>query len=113
MGQMTYGISYGCEANDEFSSEEILEKYEETGNDPPRFEGENNPAFFGYSIAVGASGRLGVPNLESFQIDSLDAKYHNAMKNAIKQWNVFAKWCKSEGIDLPKPHLWLVEMEVA
>lgn len=117
MGQMTYGVLYGVslDVDGDFSSEDTLEAYAKTGKEPPEWEGQSTPCFLGYFIAAGASGKDGVPKLESFRLDSLDSdkRYAKATKLAAKRWAKFADWCERHGMKVPEPHLWLIETEVA
>ena len=135
MGQMTYGLCYGIpdQKIEGFDLETTLVQYEKAKADViariaktsdnwtawhrvvPEWEGDSEPAFLGFFVAAGASGKNGIPFLNAFQLDALDGdkRYKKAMKNAGDGWAAFSDWCSLQGICLPEPHLWLIATEVA
>lgn len=67
----------------------------------------------GFYVAVGASGRAGVPYLTGFPLHDLRAKFPDAYKAARRRWRRFAKWAAAQGHVMPKARVYLTEMEVA
>lgn len=138
MGQMTFGLFYGVQAAavplrvnlewllDDYraaKSDAILSLAESEGCDlwtasrrlVPDWETGSDPAFLGFFVAAGASGKEGVPQLKPFRLSSIDEneEYTQAMHSAKSAWSLFLQWCVSRGIMLPEPELWLTETEVA
>jgi hypothetical protein len=117
MGQMTFGVLYGvlAEPPEQFEDGwyEVVKKYAETGNSKPS---EPSPDGIGYWVAVGASGKDGVPYLEDpFPLTDIASvpEYREAAAKAALDWQKFAVWAKGKGIALDEPKLWLVEVEVS
>ena len=70
----------------------------------------------GFSVAVGASGEDGAADLEgpiALASFAEDRRYKGARTKARKTWDRFAALCLSEGVTMPEPAFWLVEIEVA
>jgi hypothetical protein len=112
MGQMTYGLIFGIPNYTEvenLDSEIIWDEYEKI-DDSIGVNYDSN--FLGFYVAVGASGKDGVPYLEGFRITDPLA-YAEQIKEASDKWWKFAAWCKKKDIILPTPELWLIECEVA
>jgi hypothetical protein len=74
---------------------------------------ESTIPLIGFYVAVGASGKAGVPGLEGFALTGAKAKYADAYKAARRRWRRFTKWCATQGIIMPKARLYLTETEVA
>lgn len=131
MGQMTYAAMYGCRLPElpagktwwgdsaEIEgkwvySDGLLESFKsETGREPTTDEESNVVGFF---VAVGASGRDGVPYLEGpINLSNFagDERYGEAIERARTSWWLFAAFCDQQGVALSEPCLWLVETEVA
>ena len=73
-------------------------------------------AVIGLWVAVGASGRPGVPSLDgAVALDAIDVTepYASALRLARERWEAFAAWAATQGLALPAAKLWLVETEVA
>lgn len=121
MGQMTYGLMYGCK-------QKPLESWEDgwyevigtkDGYNPrkgPRLAAPEAPDIIGFWVAVGASGKRGVPILDDVATD--DIRRHPeigpAYGAAVAAWAPFAAWMmKKHLVTLPEPRLWLVQTEVA
>ena len=70
----------------------------------------------GFSVAIGSGGEDGVPSLEgpiALASFAEDRRYKGARTKARKTWDRFAALCLSEGVTMPEPTFWLVEIEVA
>lgn len=69
----------------------------------------------GFYIAVGASGKRGVPSLEAFTLSRAGVReaFPDGYKAARRRWRRFAKWAATQGVTLPKARLYLTETEVA
>ena len=125
MGQMTFAVMYGSDRTPPESLDEgwysLIEQYRPgRGLAPDRPHGDGQPEIVGFWVAVGASGKKGVPDLDTnFLLDGYPglaavAKYRQAHARAFRAWERFAKWAKKKhGIDFGLPHLWLVQTEVA
>jgi hypothetical protein len=132
MGQMTFALMLGCkmpkeprgkrwwgdseQVNGEWVYQDgLLEMYK-----PPRGKREpktdENNEVLGIYVAVGASGADGCPDLEG-PINVADVmshkRYAKSIQKAWDSWRPFAAFCKEQGVTLPDPHVWLVEVEVA
>jgi hypothetical protein len=142
MGQNTYALMFGVEECDEidWSGEdgdsgiigewgkvcaEKIKAWEKrhprkSWSDPygrnvyvPATTYEADPAIVGFYIAVGASGKAGVPNLEGCAVGNVKGRYPEAYKAARRRWRRFAKWATAKGVALPKARIYLTETEVA
>ena len=142
MGQMTYAIMYGVEEDDSerwcgddgdggvvgaFKAQckpMIDAAATKRGMSPWNVEhwyipdhthGDTDLPVYGFWIAVGASGKRGVPDLCSVAINAMavHANYPASYVKARRRWRRFARFCASRGFELPKARLWLVQTEVA
>lgn len=119
MGQMTFGVLYGDQANPPGEADDgwddLLDEYPEEAPDSEWPYGDK--CFIGYWVAAGASGKDGVPHLAQVPFALADfavtAPYDVACKDAAKKWQAFAKWAKKKGCNFDKPKLFLLETEVA
>lgn len=131
MGQMTFAILLGCKmpkaprgktwwgdskkVGEEYVYQDgILDRWEKKST--ARARTDENANVIGFSVAVGASGEEGVPCLEGpIALASFadDRRYKGARTKARKTWDRFAALCLSEGVTMPEPTFWLVEIEVA
>lgn len=69
----------------------------------------------GFWVALGGSGRPGVPAPErtvAFDEVATTEPYAMAYALALGRWRRFDRWCDSRGVQLPPPRLWLTETEV-
>lgn len=73
---------------------------------------QSTVALLGFYVAVGASGKPGIPQLEGFALDDVALRYGEAMASARARWNRFAAWCNEQGHELPAAKLYLTETEV-
>ena len=73
---------------------------------------ESHVGLLGFYVAVGASGKAGIPALEGCALADVRTEYADSYKAARRRWGRFAKWCRAEGIVLPKARLYLTETEV-
>lgn len=139
MGQTTYGIFYGVEVSDDLyellSPEEgpgVLDRWEvacraraealadrtetalRTAEDSfvPEWTADGEPTVLGFPVAVGASGRPGVPYLTTVRLGAVRSTYAEAYCHARRRWLRFAKWAGTEGIALPPAGAILTETEV-
>lgn len=137
MGQMTYALCYGVpdqeiegfdlddggtfDAYAESKSVEIVDLAKRL-NVPertarqlivPTWPCEANPPFWGFLIACGASGMGEVPTLEGFCLSNVEEVHAVKIEKAKLRWVEFERWCMDSGIVLPKPEIWLIEIEVA
>lgn len=71
----------------------------------------------GMWLAIGASGREGVPELadEAVAVDEIETMepYASRLREMRPRWDAFAAWAATQGVMLPPPKLWLVTTEVA
>lgn len=69
----------------------------------------------GFWIAVGASGKGGIPTLGTVALGAVRTTepYAKAYQRARRRWWRFARWARTQGVTLPKPRLWIAETEVA
>lgn len=137
MGQNTYALMFGVEDGPEvdWAGEEIIGEWgkvcadkikawekrhpHKSWRDPygrdvyvPATTYEADPPLVGFYIAVGASGKAGIPNLEGCAIGDVKAHYADAYKAARRRWRRFAKWATAKGIALPKARIFLTEAEI-
>lgn len=119
MGQMTFGVLYGVQANPPAEAHDgwndLMDEYPEEAPDSEwPYDGE---CFIGYWVAAGASGKDGVPHLAQVPFALADfattAPYEAACKDAAEKWLVFAEWAKAQGYVFDQPRLLLLETEVA
>ena len=69
----------------------------------------------GFWVAVGRSGKEGVPGVDiTVALDEIATKrpYAAAYKRAVKRWEVFVLWCSARNVTPPAARLWLCETEV-
>lgn len=119
MGQMTFGILYGVQANPPAGAhdgwDDLLDEY--LAESPDTEWPHGGECFMGYWVAAGASGKNGVPHLALAPFALADfaviAPYGVACKDAKKKWEVFAEWAKKKGCHFDDPKLFLLETEVA
>ena len=110
MGQLTYGILVGTRAPEGVDLYELAETVK-----PPCL-----PAFppdsrlVGFWVAVGASGKKGVPYLGEVRLGHVDATepYAKACSEARRQWMEYARWAREQGVEIGGGELWLAEAEV-
>jgi hypothetical protein len=77
---------------------------------------DENSKIVGFFVAVGASGKRGIPYLEGpidLALAKSDQRYHDAYMRACAAWEKFAAFCQEHEVTLEAPRLWLVETEVA
>jgi hypothetical protein len=124
MGQMTHAVILGVDASGHAASlgdgglYDLLDKYKAgRGPRPDHPHGDTkNYDVIGFWVAVGASGKDGVPDLDTgFQLDGfLDVpEYREAHQRARAAWATFRPWAAKRGFVFGTPRLWLVQTEVA
>lgn len=80
----------------------------------PDTECDGGRYLVGFWVAVGASGREGVPSLEgAFPIDGVRQRFPKAHARAVRRWQRFARWLRGRGFITPDAQLWLTTTEVA
>lgn len=70
----------------------------------------------GFPVAMGKAAEDGAADLEgpiALASFAEDRRYKGARTKARKTWDRFAALCLSEGVAMPEPAFWLVEIEVA
>ena len=77
-----------------------------------RAEDDDAPA--GFEVAVGRSGRDGLPHLTSVAFDDVWSvePYASACAAAVSRWQAFATWAHGRGFAMPSPGLWVTEASV-
>jgi len=122
MGQMTFGVLFGChmEAPESLGEEgwytHISAYKPGRGARPDTPHGDGPRGYLGVWVAVGASGEEGAADLdEPFPLDFITETkaYREPYQRAVKAWDRFAEWSNKRGIVLPAPRLYLVPTEVA
>ena len=119
MGQMTFGIMYGVQAEppEEFEDGwyDLTDKYKAEAPVSPSGDGPRD--FLGYWVAVGGSGEDGIPHLAdrrfALQKFTETKPYDRAFLKAVRQWGKFVVWAKKKGYTFPEPQLYLLETETA
>jgi len=83
----------------------------------PDAEYDNDPPLMGFWICAGASGKDGLPRMESLAMPTAKVRtvepYAKAYRNARRRWGRFARWARAQGVEVGKPRLWRAETEVA
>jgi hypothetical protein len=67
----------------------------------------------GFYVAVGASGKAGIPMLEGCALSDVATVYKDAYAAAKERWQRFYDWAASQGVVLPDARLFLTKTEVA
>lgn len=67
----------------------------------------------GFYVAVGASGKPGIPHLEGCALADVESTHYEAYTAARARWDRFAAWATSKGVTFEAPRLYLTETEVA
>lgn len=128
MGQSTLGILFGYKFPEEpeevaDATERLVDawdkacKFDWRSPEPRvRFEyAESGQALVGIWIAVGASGKDGVPSLgdDALPLDQLTDAFGKRINEARALWKRFVEYAARDEIRLPLPRFWLVPTEVA
>ena len=128
MGQMTLGIMWGVQrpkglhlyddnAEDGGVAEEYARHDRRKITEAGIPDDDEDRTVIGMWVAVGASGKRGIPSLNApVALDALATTkpYAAALPKAQERWARFAKWLHEErAILLPEPRLWLVPVEIA
>ncbi len=91
----------------------------ESGDDRivPDMESDSRPQLLGFWVCAGASGKNGLPNLHYLAVPLAAIRttepYARAYRNARRRWWRFVRWARTQGVDLPRPRLWITPTEVA
>lgn len=118
MGQMSYGLLWGvrlappkaCGWND------VISNYKHDDRIDVPYDGSGGTAIHvGVWLAVGGSGKSGVPFLDDLDISDLPRSIlSDRLVYAKREWAKFAEYVKaSASIVMPLPAPWLVQTEVA
>lgn len=104
-------INAECQANPGMGYRLAYEEFE------PAHELDGDVELLGFWIAAGASGKSGLPRLETPTPNAkrLCARepYATAYRNAVERWGRFAAWAATQGVKLPRAKLWVTQTEVA
>lgn len=83
----------------------------------PDLETETGTPMLGFWVAAGASGKDGLPNLLNLPVPLAALRttepYARAYRNARRRWWRFVRWARTQGVELPRPRLWITGTEVA
>jgi hypothetical protein len=71
------------------------------------------PPLLGFYVAVGGSGKDGLPFLTGFPLDDVGSVFGKEIAAAKERWDRFAAWAKEKGVDLPEAQLYFSETETA
>lgn len=133
MGQQTNGIMYGVRVpasatpmyDEDYKSpiekRGLINRWEATHR-KGRKQREAVPTFdenydvVGFWVAVGASGKDGLPDLDTpVALNDIETTkpYAASCQKARKKWNAFAKWAATQGVVFPIAQAWLTVTEVA
>lgn len=125
MGQTTVAIMYGVndvKGVELFGEDEtggLVDLYRAhlgSGFDDdrlPKRPYESELPAIGYHVAIGGSGKEGIPDLYHFAWLDMGKIYKSRISVVKKHWAAFAKWAKKkQGVELPEPQFFLTEDEV-
>lgn len=83
----------------------------------PDIEYTAGARLLGFWVAVGATGKSGVPRLSHTPLlispRSFREEYPRGYAHARRRWRRFARWAVARGVTLPRARMWLVETDVA
>ena len=82
----------------------------------PDLETETETPMLGFWVAAGASGKSGLPYLGAavpLSAIRTTEPYARAYRNARRRWWRFVRWARTQGVELPRPRLWITQTEVA
>lgn len=109
MGQTTYALLYGCKmrkppkALGDEGWWTLAAQYSPKHEERPEvdYSDEHRTHFLGFFVAVGASGKDGVPDLGSFPLDDAPKTYKAAYSRAVNAFVDFARWAhEAKGIGI-------------
>lgn len=118
MGQTAQAILYGAIIPGLYDEGGLWEQWDRSPRKsrpehaPRQAEADDAPA--GFEVAVGRSGRDGLPHLTSVAFDDVwhVEPYASACAAAVTRWQAFAEWAAARGVTLPTPRLWVTEASV-
>ena len=118
MGQTAQAILYGGIIPGLYAEGGLWQQWDEAPvadrpeHAPTRAEDDDAPA--GFEVAVGRSGRDGLPHLTSVAFDDVWSvePYASACAAAVSRWQAFATWAHGRGFAMPSPGLWVTEASV-
>jgi hypothetical protein len=117
MGQNTYGILYGAkiaEPSDEDEQERLYDRLHAIGADLVYVDADRPYLLCGFWLAVGASGRDGVPYLVTVGVAEIPTKYREAYDKAVATWPALLAAVRARDELAPMaPGIWFAETEVA
>jgi len=119
MGQMTHGVLFGAKI--ENLNDEDDELYSDLDDELSRIgaylayiDAEKPYHLAGFWLAVGASGRDGVPFLATVQVSAIPVTYSERYDAAVDGWSRVVAAVAAAGVkDFGPPDFWIAETEVA
>jgi len=106
---------YGCKTEFDWdnvsgSGPSVLKTYQ---GPCPTWEWGEEFCLIGFWVAVGGSGRVGLPYLTSFALAQPYELYGDQLDVVKERWGLFTTWCAEQGHVLSEPELFLMETETA
>ena len=116
MGQLVNALMLGVKSSSLFEKiDDFYDFIQDLDGTKPRHD--NDGEVVGYCFAIGRDGDSDdddVPALDApFEITAIESVYEDAIAIARERWSFFATFAKENNVDIGKPAIYLVTVEVS